>query len=546
MRTDAATPVDVLLRVGAGHTFDGDGPAVRAVALGNGRIRATSTEPDGLDALTGPGTRVVDDPDLVVLPAFSDTHMHLEWAAADALAVPLADVTSLEQMVGRLAERAVATPPGDWVIGSADWHESGLAEGRMPTVDELDRAAPSHPVVVRRGGHNLVANSVALARAGIVAATPDPPGGRIMRFEDGRPTGWLMGPAAMDPVTRLLPEPTLAQRADSLAAFARRLNSHGIAAIRDAGGSADALDVYQAVRDRDELSIRTRMLALLPPAGDLQAKLAEMERWPVRSGFGDDWLRIEGLKVLLDGGVEGGALEEPYAHDPGFTGHLLMDPADLETLLAAGLGRGWRFAVHTVGDRALRLLLDAYERVSDPGARRPGALTVEHAMLAPGPLRHRVRELGVHVTVQYMLLHRLGANAVRFWGRERAEQAFPIRSWVEEGVVVASGSDAVVASWDVLAAIAGMETRATAAAGPLGLDQAIDRRTALELATSRAADLVGDGHVRGRIRPGLAADLVLFRGADPLSCPVEELPALRPALTLVGGRPVHDPEGLLP
>lgn len=536
---------DVLFRVRAAHTFDGRHSVVRALAVTGDRITGTCPDPHGLDGLIAPSTRVIDDPDLVLLPSFSDTHMHMEWAAADARGVPLKDATSIEDLIARLAERARATAPGEWVIGSADWHESALREARMPTAAELDRASTEHPIVVRRGGHNMVVNSRCLHLAGIDATTPDPPGGRIVRHPDGRPTGWLIGPAAMGPVASRLPEPSFEDRVDGLGSFSRELNEHGITAVRDAGGNADALDVYQALRDRGALSVRTRMLVLLPPAGDLQAKLAEMERWPVRSGFGDDLLKVEGLKVLLDGGVENGAMEMPYAHDAAFTGHLLVDPDDLETLLAAGIDKGWRFAVHTVGDRALRTLLDAYETVAASRHGLPdGTLTVEHAMLAPAAQRERVVDLGVHVTVQYMLHHRLAANAVHSWGPERAARAFPIRQWVAEGAVVAAGSDAVVANWDVMAAVRGMVTRETASAGVLGPEAAVDRRTAFELYTSRAAELVGDGALRGRLTPGRLADIVAFRD-DPLTCELDGLDSLRPCLTLLGGRPVHDPDGML-
>jgi len=537
---------DTVMRVGRIHTFSGPGRTEQAVALRDGRILATAPDRDGLDDLIGPATTVVDDPTLTVMPAFSDTHMHLEWAAADAYAVPLSAVSDLDGLVAALSDRAGSTPPGQWVVGSADWHESALAERRMPTRDELDRVSTDHPVAVRRGGHNVVVNSRGLDSAGIDENTPEPVGGRIVRDAAGRPTGWLIGPGATGRVLSLLPEAGVEDRVDALAKFVRTLNRHGITAVRDAGGGRDAMDVYQQLRVRGGLSVRTRMMVLLPPGGNLECHLNEIERWPVKADLGDDMLRVEGLKLLLDGGVENGALEHPYLHDPSFSGNLLVAPDDLSAVLAAGLSQGWRFAVHTVGDRALKVLLDVYEQViQDVAAPLPRPMTVEHAMLAPRELRARVIEQKIAVTVQYMLHHRLAANEVQMWGADRANSTFPIREWIEEGATIAGGSDAVVASWDVMAAVHGMQTRDTASAGVLGTDSRIDRYTAFDLYTARAAELVGDGAVRGKVEPGLFADLVAFRDDDPLHCDLEDLPQLKPVMTLLSGNSVYDPDGLV-
>lgn len=541
----AERSADILMRVGRVHTFGEDDRTTRSVAIRAGRILAVSAERDGLDALVGPRTTVVDDPGLTVMPSFTDTHMHLEWCAADNFAVPLASARDIPEIVEVLAQRARSVAHGEWVVGSADWHESALAERRMPTRDELDRASGEHPVAVRRGGHNVVVNGRGLQAAGIDESTPDPVGGKIVRDVNGRPTGWLIGPGAISRVLALLPEVSTEDRVEALARFTRTLNRHGITAVRDAAGGSDALDVYQRLRARGGLSVRTRMLVLLPPGAGLEAQLAELDRWPAKADLGDDLLRIEGLKLLLDGGVENGAMEQPYHHDPSFSGHLLVEPADLQALLAAGLERGWRFAVHTVGDRALRVLLDAYESVIEEvpaPVSRP--LTLEHAMLAPRELRSRAIASGVAVSVQYMLHHRLAANEVDMWGRERADSTFPIREWIEEGACIAGGSDAVVASWDIMSAVHGMATRRTATAGVLGRGAAIDRYTAFELYTSRAATLVGDGDVRGRVQPGLLADLVAFR-EDPLACEQDRLLDLRPVLTLLAGDAVYDPDGLV-
>jgi predicted amidohydrolase YtcJ len=281
----------------------------------------------------------------------------------------------------------------------------------------------------------------------------------------------------------------------------------------------------------------------LDPSWSEARKLEEIERWPVCTGFGDDLLRIDGLKLLCDGGVEGAALEEPHAGKPDFSGHLLIDPDELTRVVAAGVDRGWRVGCHAAGDRTLRVVLDAFEAVLRGRPQlSPGTLSVEHAMLAPARERARAIQLGVAVHVQYPLLWQLAANVRRHWGDKRANAVFPLRSWVEEGALVAAGSDTFVAPWDPLLAVWGMVTRRTAMAGVLGPEQALDRHTAFDLYTRRAAIVTGGAADRGSVAPGHLADLVAFRG-DPLTCSVDDLPELAPVLTLLGGEPVWDPEG---
>jgi predicted amidohydrolase YtcJ len=540
-----AVSADIVLRVGAIHAFDGSERTARSLAIRGAEILAIGTRPDELDELIGSRTQVVDDPELVLLPAFHDTHMHQMWMATDSHGVALGHARTVAEVIEAIAARARETPPGQWVVSSASWHETMLAEGRFPTAQELDSATSQHPVLLRRGGHNAVANSLALALAGIDERTPDPPSGTIVRGPDGRPTGWLIEPLAMAPVLDLLPALSFEQRLESLGRFGRQLNARGIGAVRDAGADPEALQIYQTLYDRGGLTTRTRMMVLLPMTGDTDAKLAEIERWPMHTGFGDDLLRVDGLKLLLDGGVEAAAMDEPYANDPDFHGHLLIEPEDIELLVSAGVDRGWKVGAHAAGDLTLRTLIDVYERVlRDRPHLPPGTLVVEHAFLADAKQRKRAIDLGIAVTVQYPVLYRLAANAVRFWGPERAAEVFPIREWVEEGAIVAAGSDAFVADWDVLAGIRGMITRETAVAGIQGAHSAVDRQTAFELYTSRAAQLVGEGDRRGSLTAGRLADIVAFRD-DPMTCDIDVLPHLEPALTFVGGRVVHDAEDVL-
>src|SRR3989440_11386107 len=207
---------DLLIRASAIYSMAQDRAVYQAIAIRDEWIVAVSQDPHGLDGLIGADTHVLDAPDLTILPAFEDTHNHLILAAQNVGLIPVDRAHTLAEFIDLIRQRAAQTPPGSWIQTSAAWHEVNLAEGRLPTAPELDEATQDHPVVVRRGGHVAIANSLALARAGITRETPDPQGSTIVRFPDGTPTGVLIEPPAYAPVVALMPAMTHEQMVEGL------------------------------------------------------------------------------------------------------------------------------------------------------------------------------------------------------------------------------------------------------------------------------------------------------------------------------------------
>ena len=539
------TVADVVFRVGRAYAMTADRGAYQAVAVTGGRIAAVGRDRDELDSLIGPGTAVIDDPELVLYPAFHDTHNHQLLAARDLDYVSLEQARSLDEVVQALQTAAARTPRGQWIISSRCWHETHLREGRLPTARELDAATADHPVFVQRGGHVGVANSAALRLAGITATSTDPSSGTIVRLPDRTPTGVLIEPGALDPVRRLLPAVTGAQQADLLARQCRLYNGRGIGVVRDPGLMPDEVAVYRTVADRGELTTRTRLMFWVIPQPTVADTLAYVDSLPAPGSLATDGLGIWGLKLGMDGGVEGGFLCQPYANNPAFRGHAFWSPDDFEQVVSYAVGRGWRVGCHAVGDGAVGRVLDAYEVVArrQPGLR-PGTLVIEHAFLADAGLRARAVRLGVGITVQHPLLYSLGGNLVRYWGPDRASQVMPVRAWVDEGALIAAGSDCNVSFFDPLLSIWGLVTRGTRTVGVQGPEYRVDTYTALRLYTEAGGRLLREERV-GVLAPGAFGDVVAFRG-DLLACAVDDLPSQEPVLTLVGGRAVHDPEGLVP
>jgi predicted amidohydrolase YtcJ len=223
--------LDRLIRAGAIHSMTGQ--VYRCVGLYAGRIAAVSADPHGLDDLAGAGTVTVDAAGLTLLPAFSDSHEHLMEASRDTLLVPVDQAHSVAEFTDLVAAAARDAAPGTWILTSMAWHESNLAENRLPTGAELDAAAPGHPVLARRGGHLAIASSAALAAAGVGPGTPDPPGGKISRLADGSPSGLLEGGAVYQ-VAAFAPTPGRAELAEALRRGSAAYAALGVGTIREA------------------------------------------------------------------------------------------------------------------------------------------------------------------------------------------------------------------------------------------------------------------------------------------------------------------------
>jgi predicted amidohydrolase YtcJ len=290
------------------------------------------------------------------------------------------------------------------------------------------------------------------------------------------------------------------------------------------------------------LSVRVRPLVRVPNDLGADAAITLVEGLGVHSGFGDDWLRLWGLKLVLDGGVLGAAMAEPYASDPTNRGHLNWDPEEMVQVCVAAVRRGWRIGTHAVGDRAVGVVLDVYERVvHEAGPLPPATLVVEHALVVEPAQQARAVRLGVGVTVQHTLLWNLGSEMLTTWGPQRTARANSIDQWLAAGAILAAGTD-LTRPFNPLTSVWGMVTRATRAAGVQGPEHAIDRGTAIELSTAAGARLDREADRRGTIAPGRLADLVAYP-ADPFTVDIHKLPELTPALTMVGGRAVYDPDG---
>lgn len=531
----AAAP-DLVLVNGKVVTVDRAFTVAEAVAITGDRITGVGTSA-GIRALAGAGTTVVDLRGRTLIPGLMDNHLH---SAGGGPGVDLSRARSLDDVYSAVAARVGQTAAGDVVVSNSDWHEAQLREKRLPLRDDLDKVAPDHPVVLVRGGHEYVVNSAALRRWQIDEKTPEPPGGRLTRYPDGRLNGELVDTAKA--FVKLPPAPPRSRDAQIAARVAEyaKLHAAGLTTVRHPGISVDDYQVLQDMQRRGMLTMRVNVL--LRPGGSAQAVTAALDASGLRQGDGDAWLRVGGVKLAVDGGFEGGLMREPYAapwDEKGtFKGLQTQSTESFEATVLALNDRGWRVATHAVGDAAIDLVLTAYERANARKSIVGRRWSIEHAFIGRPDHLPRIRALGLAVAVQNHL-YLAGPSLVSYWGPARAAITTPARLYLDAGLPVSSGTDAPVVPYPPLWTLYHFITRDTIAGGVLGPDQRVTREEALRMATTGNAWLTMEEADKGTIEPGKLADLVLL-SEDLLTCAP---PALRDAqvlLTIAGGKIVHD------
>jgi predicted amidohydrolase YtcJ len=531
---------DAVLHNGIVRTMDDAGTVADAIALSGDRVLATGSSAAML-ALRGPGAVTFDLRGRAVLPGLIDSHNHLLSTGLNLDAIDLSGMRTVADVLDAVRLRAGSTPPGEWLVTSSRWHETQLQEARFPTRHELDAAAPAHPVLIRRGGHNIVANSAALHLGGVDSTTPDPPGGTYVR-RDGDLTGHVIGAPAYARIVSRIPAPDESQMVEAIAAASSRFAAAGLTGVIEPGLSQDQIAAFHRAKAQRALAVRAVLMQRLAPgmsAGDRERAELQFSNLPTPDE--DDLLRTGGIKIVADGGVETNFLREPYAFADDPTAPRGKPQVSLENLtavchLAARAGR--QLGVHCVGDGAIDLVLDAFEAANNELPIAPLRWTLIHMTLAHPDQLDRAGDLGLVLTVQQPLIYALGAGWVKYWGGDRAGRASPMRAYAGSGLPVGGGSDSPVTPYQPLLGIWSSVTRATEFAGILGPEWGCTVEQALWMYTRGSAYCSFDEHRRGQLTPGFLADLVVL-AADPVAAPVDEIRHLPVELTLLGGKAMH-------
>lgn len=498
-----------------------EGPGPEAVLLEQGRIVAVGPKESVLGEIRA-GDEVVNLEGRALLPGFIDAHLHpVSYGLAQTGINCLPPrVNSISDIKSQVCERVSSLPPGSWIVGWS-YDDTRLAEERHPLRWDLDEVAPGNPVFLGRVcGHLGVANSRALQLARIDRDTPDPPGGTIDRDSQGIPTG-VLRETAQDLVSALIPPLSREELKSTLTRVSEDLLSHGII-----GACHAHLQSEEEGRVWEEMlqlgRFKPRMAFLV--SYRLWRALQSSGRPPGRA------LDIAGVKFFGDGSISGrtAAMDEPFLGEEG-TGLLVTSEADMHDLFHEVISDGGRVAVHAMGDRAIRLTLDALEtsvlqgRLS-VGEGRPNR--IEHCSMPSLRDIQRMRFLGVVPVAQPIFMFAEGEAYLDNLGYQRARRAYPFRALLQEGVRPVLSSDAPATTWadatDVLLGVRAAVSRKTWAGRSLGEEEALTTIEALRGYTVDSAHALGWADELGTIEPGKKGDLVVL-SSDPLGTPLEEI-----------------------
>ncbi len=528
-----AAPVaaqDLLLHGGPIYTGDA---VVQALAVKDGKVAYVGGI--GAARAAAPGARDIDLKGAAAYPGFVDSHAHLAGIGFREMTLNLEGTESIEALVARLNAWA-ADNPGSDVISGAGWIETHWPEKRFPSRADLDRAAPDRPVVLTRAdGHALVANTAMLKLAGITAQTAAPAGGQILKDAKGEPDGMLID-NAMALVRAKVPPPSAAAQAEAVRRGARVYASRGWTGLHDMSVGADEVAIQQDLAARGELPVRIDNYMSQAAA---QKVLAE---GPSQDPTG--LVRVRGVKLFMDGalGSRGAALLVPYSDAEG-TGLIVTPRETVDAILAKARKSGAQMAVHAIGDRGNRVILDAYQQAfaDDPAALKAARWRVEHAQIVAPEDLPRFAQMGVVASMQPS--HAIGDLyfAPARLGPERLKGAYAWESLLKSGAVVAGGSDAPVEKGDPLVEFYAAAYRhdLKGFAGPdWHLDEAVTRAQALEMLTRGSAYAGFRETELGRLAVGRDADISVF-SVDLMSAPFADIAKAHAVMTIVGGKVVY-------
>jgi predicted amidohydrolase YtcJ len=507
-------------------TVDEAQPRAQAVAISGGRLVAVGSNDDVLRLATA-RTRKIDLAFKSVLPGFNDAHAHPVESGVEHLRKVACDKDSIEKIQASLHERASQTPPGQWVLGFL--YDDGKTPRPLNRHD-LDEAVSDRPVLVQhRGGHTAFVNSVALKLAQVSDQTPDPPGGRFEHDASGHLTGFV-GDAAAQVFLKLIPQTnTRDDYRQGVALISKLFTSKGVTSACDADAAPEAVQGYQDARDAGELALRVychitaHALDRFMDAG-------------MHTGFGDEWVRIGGVKQYADGSISERTawLSKPYIGiGSNYVGLQLASGEQLYETGRKAHAAGWQLATHANGDLAIDRILGVYEQIQKELPKKDPRFRIEHCTLLTEPLIQRMRALQV-IPAPFSCYVYFHGDVMHFYGQERTQQMFPMRSFLDAGLRPTDSSDYTASPSHPMMWLQSQLTRTDIQGNVWGANQRITLQEAIRCGTVNGAYAAFEENRKGAIQPGQLADLVVL-SQDPFKADPSELLKIQVERTMVGG-----------
>jgi len=532
----AQEPADLIVTNARIYTVDENRPLADAMAIRDGRVIFIGSA-RGAEVFAGSRTERLDLDGKTVIPGMVDAHVHLSGLGVALRMVDLVGTRSYEEVIERVVERARTTPDGEWIRGRG-WDQNDWAVTDFPTHEALSRAVPDHPVYLTRvDGHAGLVNARALELAAVTAATQDPAGGRIIHDASGNPTGVLID-RAQAIVAQTIPERTDQEMREAILAAIAEANKWGLTGVHDAGVGPSTIDLFEELAQEGRYNLRNYVMV----SSSDESLERYFERGP-QEGLYDGRLWMRAIKISADGalGSRGAALLEPYSDDPGNRGLITTPYERVREVAVRALDNGFQLNVHAIGDRANRMVLDAYESALEEVPTADHRFRIEHAQIVHFQDLSRFAELDVIPSMQgshqtsdmYWAIGRLG------W--TRVQGAYAWRTLLNSGVVIPNGSDFPVEEVNPLISFKAFVTRQDADGWPAGgwfPDERTTREEALKSMTLWPAHGAFMEDVSGSLSPGKYADFVVL-DQDIMKIAPERILDTRVLMTVLGGKVVY-------
>ena len=511
------------------YTMDGALPHATAIAVTNGTIVAVGSD-DDVKNLQGD---VIDLGGRCVVPGLIDAHVHFQYYALSLQQVDLNTTQSVSEALARVQTAADGLSDGQWIEGRG-WQQEKWPDRQFPTAQQLDRATGDHPAFLKHhSGHASWVNTRALQLAGIDQATSDPPGGQIQRDEAGKPTGILFE-TATELIERVVPEPSERQLISAMRTAQQACWEFGLVGLHDFDGR-DCFQALQTMRSRGELGLR--FVKNIPVA-----LLEEAIGIGLRSGFGDEWLRMGGVKIFADGalGPRTALMIKPYEGEPQNRGMAVVEKEEMMRMAHRAYSNQLAITVHAIGDQAVHDVLDVYESLlplADTHTLPVVPNRIEHVQIIHPSDHARLAELGVVASMQPIHATSDYITAERNWG-ERAKDSYALRTMLDSGATLVFGSDSPIESIDPMLGLHAAVTRQRADGSP-GVDgwypeQRLSIAEAVRGFTLAAAETSRQTATQGSIAAGKLADLTIF-DSNIFEVDPSALLETKIAATVVGG-----------
>jgi predicted amidohydrolase YtcJ len=532
---------DLILYNGKVRTFTSETATCEALACVGSRIVATGNS-DEVRRLAGPETQAIDLKGRTAIPGLTDTHVHLsEKGTAEMELVDCrdfyVDVHSVADILQRLANAAGGAPKGSWIVAhGSPMQDFRLNDKRFPDKHDLDRAVPDNPVSVSFGAHITVANTLALAAAKITRDTPDPAGGHIKHDpQTGEPTGELHERAQLI-VKKVAPEFNYLQLKDGIVFALQQCLERGVTTVHDIVRYAEPVRAYQEIYKEGNMHAR---VSILPRVIESMIESKSLIELGLITGFGNEWLRVGGVKMSIDGGITGrnACFYEPYEDDEHNHGIIRIQQDELNHTVQICHDAGLRCCVHAIGDRAFDMALGAYENAIEHSPRKDHRHRIEHMgnwLCTPERMQRMVRD-GIVAIPNIAIGYYVGDAILDCVGEKRLTKAFPFRTLLKNGVIIAGGSDSP-GYWpvDPLRDIAACVSRRMRWGEVWVPEERISVSEAFAMHTTTAAWVGFEENDKGTLEAGKLADIAVL-AEDPFEIQAEKIKDLKVEMTLVGG-----------